>query len=214
MKKVNAKSIIVYLLGLMVMALGIMLMKKAVLGITPVSSVPLSLSEAIPALSFGAWTTVFQVACTVAVIIVEGKITIKNLLLFPMSIIFGMFLDAVAVLMTFKVATLLGRYGILVFGIFVESFGIATVNKVDLMLPSPDTLIRSVSYRVHMDYPLVKNIGDCIWIAIAVTIELTSIHKLQAVYIGTVVAAILMGRFIKFWNITVYKPKKAAAQES
>ena len=45
----------------MTMAVGVVLMKKAALGITPITSLPLALNEVLPVLSLGNWTILFHI---------------------------------------------------------------------------------------------------------------------------------------------------------
>ena len=78
--------------------------------------------------------------------------------------------------------------------------GVALINDADLMLPSPDGLIRTIAAVYHKKYPIVKIIGDCTWVTCAVIIELSVLHRLQAVHVGTVASALRVGRAIKVWN--------------
>ena len=189
-----------YILGLMTMALGVVLMKKAALGITPITSLPLALNEVLPVLSLGNWTILFHILCIIAIIVITRKVEIKTLLMFPVGIAFGYFIDFLLWLWQFETGILWLRVLLLVLGIPVSGLGVALINDADLMLPSPDGLIRTIAAVYHKKYPIVKIIGDCTWVTCAVIIELSVLHRLQAVHVGTVAAALLVGRAIKVWN--------------
>ena len=200
-----------YILGLATMALGVVLMKKATLGITPITSLPLALNEVLPVLSLGNWTILFHILCIVAIILITKKVAIKTLLMFPVGICFGYFIDFLLWLWQFETDVLWLRIILLVVGIPVSGLGVALINDADLMLPSPDGLIRTISSVYHKRYPIVKIIGDCTWVACAVIIELSVLHRLQAVNVGTIASALLVGRTIKIWNQLLFSGDRSVA---
>ena len=200
-----------YILGLATMALGVVLMKKATLGITPITSLPLALNEVLPVLSLGNWTILFHILCIVAIIVITRKVAVKTLLMFPVGICFGYFIDFLLWLWQFETDVLWLRIILLVVGIPVSGLGVALINDADLMLPSPDGLIRTISSVYHKRYPIVKIIGDCTWVACAVIIELSVLHRLQAVNVGTIASALLVGRTIKIWNQLLFSGDRSVA---
>ena len=203
--------IVEYILGLMTMALGVVLMKKAALGITPITSLPLALNEALPRLSLGNWTILFHILCIAAIIVIRKKAELKTLLMLPVGIGFGYFIDLLLWLWSFETDILWLRIALLVAGIPVSGLGVALINDADLMLPSPDGLMRTVAAEYHKKYPVVKIIGDCTWVTAAVIIELSVLHKLTAVHIGTVASALLVGKTIELWNKWLFSGHKAKA---
>ena len=182
------------------MALGVVLMKKAALGITPITSLPLALNEVLPVLSLGNWTILFHILCIIAIIVITRKVAVKTILMFPVGICFGYFIDFLLWLWQFETDILWLRILLLVVGIPVSGLGVALINDADLMLPSPDGLIRTIAAVYNRKSPIVKIIGDCTWVTCAVIIELSVLHRLQAVHVGTVASALLVGRTIKKWN--------------
>ena len=201
------RRMIQYIAGLMTMALGVVLMKKAALGITPITSLPLALNEVLPVLSLGNWTILFHILCIIAIIVIQKRVTVKALLMLPVGIGFGYFIDLLLWLWSFETGTLPLRVLLLVVGIPVSGLGVALINDADLMLPSPDGLIRTISGQFGLKYPVVKICGDCTWVAIAVVIELSVLHRLCAVNVGTVASALLVGRSIKTWNRLLFSRK-------
>lgn len=203
------KRYIEYILGLMTMALGVVLMKKAALGITPITSLPLALNEVLPVLSLGNWTILFHILCIIAIIVITKKVTVKTLLMIPVGIGFGYFIDFLLWLWSFETGSMVLRVVLLVVGIPVSGLGVALINDADLMLPSPDGLLRTISSVYHKKYPVVKICGDCTWVALSVIIELSVLHRLSAVNVGTVASALLVGRSIKAWNTLLFSKKRA-----
>ena len=200
-----------YILGLMTMAAGVVLMKKAALGITPITSLPLALNEVLPVLSLGNWTILFHILCIAGIIVITRKVELKTLLMFPVGIGFGYFIDLLLWLVQAETDLIWLRIILLAVGIPVSGLGVALINDADLMLPSPDGLIRTVAAVYHKKYPIVKIIGDCVWVSCAVIIELSVLHRLQAVHVGTVASALLVGRTIKLWNQLLFSGRDGAA---
>ena len=196
-----------YILGLMTMAFGVVLMKKAALGITPITSLPLALNEVLPVLSLGNLTILFHILCIIAIIVITRKVEMKTLLMFPVGIGFGYFIDLLLWLWQFETGNLGLRLVLLVLGIPVSGLGVALINDADLMLPSPDGLIRTISSVYQKPYAIVKSIGDCTWVLCAVIIELSVLHRLQAVHVGTIASALLVGQTIKVWNKLLFSRK-------
>ena len=193
-----------YILGLATMAVGVVLMKKAALGITPITSLPLALNEVLPVLSLGNWTILFHILCIIAILIIRKKVELKTLLMFPVGICFGYFIDLLLWLWQYETNLIPLRILLLVLAIPVSGLGVALINDADLMLPSPDGLIRTIAAEYNKKYPVVKIIGDCTWVVCAAIIELSVLHRLQAVNIGTVASALLVGRTIKVWNRVLF----------
>ena len=198
-----------YILGLFTMAFGVVLMKKAALGITPITSLPLALNEVLPVLSLGNWTILFHILCIIAILVITRRPAVKTLLMFPVGICFGYLIDLLLWLWSFETDFLLLRILLLVLGIPVSGLGVALINSADLMLPSPDGLIRTISSVYRKPYATVKIIGDCTWVACAVIIELSVLHRLQAVHVGTAASALLVGQTIKIWNRLLFRNKDA-----
>lgn len=202
--------IVKYILGLMTMAVGVVLMKKAALGITPITSLPLALNEVLPALSLGSWTFLFHILCILAIIVITKKAEVKTLLMLPVGIGFGYFIDLLLWIFQMETGLIWARALLLALGIPVSGLGVALINDAGLMLPSPDGLIRTISVHYKKPYPRVKIIGDCVWVAAAAAIELTVLGRLCAVNVGTVISALLVGKTIQMWNRLLFAPKKAA----
>lgn len=200
-----------YVLGLMTMAVGVVLMKKAALGITPITSLPLALNEVLPVLSLGNWTILFHILCIIGIIAVTKTVTVKVLLMLPVGICFGYLIDLLLWCWSFETEILWLRVLLLIVGIPVSGLGVALINNADLMLPSPDGLLRTISSQYQWKYPRVKICGDCLWVLCALTIELTVLHRLQAVNIGTVLSALFVGRTIKLWNQLLFEKTVPAA---
>ena len=187
-----------YIIGLFVMAFGIVLIKKAATGVSPVSVIPAALAEILP-LTFGNTTIIFQVICFILIILVQWKIDVKTILILPVAIVFGYIIDLYMILLTFSDMPLLLCYVICLAGIAATALGIVIIVGANLMLPSPDALLRTISAKYHQPLSRIKMAGDATYVVIAIIIELIFFHRAlshDCVWIGTILSVLLTGRLV------------------
>ena len=99
------KKIILYVLGLFILAMGVAFSVKSNLGVSPVSSVPYVLSRIFP-LSLGFWTVIFYLFCMLLqVFILRREYKIFNLLQIAASFVFGLFTDLTINIISFLPVT-------------------------------------------------------------------------------------------------------------
>lgn len=92
----NAKRIALYLIGLLIIALGINVSKLSGLGISPVSSIPGVLAKQFPNFSLGSMVIIVYCILVLAQAAVLRKgFKIKNTLGVPVALIFGLMVDFV-----------------------------------------------------------------------------------------------------------------------
>ena len=142
-------------------------------------------------------------------IAIMKKVTVKTLLMLPVGIGFGYFIDLLLWMFRMETDVLVLRILLLIVGIPVSALGVALINDADLMLPSPDGLLRTIAAVYNKKYPVVKICGDCLWVSCAIIIELSCFGRLSgAVGFGTIASALLVGRTIKLWNKYVFQREK------
>ena len=101
MRKI-VKRLALYLLGLMLMALGITLLNLSDLGTTPLSSIPYVLSRLLSGsalFTFGRLTLLFHTACALAQVAVRRRVTAQILLQIPLAVVFSALLDLFGILL-------------------------------------------------------------------------------------------------------------------
>ncbi|MCD8134215.1 MAG: DUF6198 family protein [Clostridiales bacterium] len=189
------RHILLYITGLFVMAFGIVLIKKAGVGVSPVSAIPSVLADLLP-LSFGNTTILFQLVCFILIFAVQKKTDVKSLLILPTAIAFGYIIDFYMYLLPSGEPALWLAYVICLAGICATALGISMIVKADLMLPSPDALIRAISLRFTHPLSRVKMEGDGIYVSIALVLELIFFHHPESVWIGTLLSVLLTGRLV------------------
>lgn len=184
-----------YVIGLFVMALGIVLIKQANTGVSPVSVIPSALSNILP-LTFGNTTILFQLFCFVLILVVQREINLKTILIVPLSVVFGYIIDLYMLFLSFDGAAIWLRYLICLLGIAATALGIVIIVGADLMLPAPDALMRTISAVYKKPLSKVKIAGDAVWAVLAIVIELVFCGRVLSVWIGTVLSVLLTGKLV------------------
>jgi len=189
----------IYILGFVVLALGIISNTKSGLGVTPIISIPYAISLIIN-FNFGNASMIMYTVLAIVEYIVKGrKFKLYDLLQIPLSFfltrlfnLFGSFLpDAQTVPM---------RIFCLVVGIVCTGIG-AAMSMNARLVPNPgDGIIQAISDRSKKNPGLVKNIFDIGCVTLTVLIGLLSTGHIVGVNIGTLCAMIGVGRVIAIYD--------------
>ena len=196
MKTSSIRRVFQYIIGLFIMALGIVLIKKADLGMSAISTVPAAISNIVPKLTLGNTTIMFHIAALIAIVIITRKIDIPTLILIPLAFGFGYIIDMYMFLLQFGHMHLIVRILLSFIGTVVSALGITTIGGANLFLPSPDGFMQTISKKLDNPLSKVKMCGDAIWVAATVIIELIAYQKITIVGIGTLISVLFAGKFI------------------
>lgn len=183
-----------YLAGLVCMAIGLVLLKRTVWGVSPITAVPDAVANVTP-LSLGAATILLHLLCVVLQIAVQKKVTVKSLLTMCVGVPFGFLIDFFMWIWNPSLV-LWQKCVALILGIAIQGFGVALISGCDLMLPAPDELNNVISRIYNKKLSNVKMIADALYVAVAVAINLISTHSLASVGISSIASVLLTGRFV------------------
>lgn len=195
--------ILVYVVGMFILALGLTLNTKANLGVSPIISVPYSISQ-ITGLNFGDLTFVVYAMFVVVQIIIH--IRLKNhkriasdILQLPLSLIFTRLLNIFTV--HIPTSQNLGiRFIILTFAIICTGIGAAMSLSMQIVLNPGDGIVQALAERFDKSVGITKNLFDCINLSITLCISLFIAHQIVGVGIGTVIAVVGVGRVIALFH--------------
>ena len=187
-----------YLLGLIIMASGVVLIKQAEVGISPLSAIPAAVSN-LSSYTMGNVTIVFHFFCVLILLLVQKKLTLKAVLILPLSVAFGFIIDLLMRLYTLPEMSLWLRFLVCFFGIVLSGLGIVIIVGADLMLPAPDALLRGISARLKKPLSAVKIWGDITWVFVTLLIELFFAHRIVSIGIGTIFSMFLTGKFVSIF---------------
>lgn len=195
--------ILVYVVGMFILALGLTLNTKANLGVSPIISVPYSISQ-ITGLNFGDLTFVVYAIFVIVQIIIH--IRLKNhkriasdILQVPLSLIFTRLLNIFTVYIPTS-QNLGTRFIILTFAIICTGIGAAMSLSMQIVPNPGDGIVQALAERFDKSVGIAKNLFDCLNLSITLCISLFIAHQIVGVGIGTVIAVVGVGRVIALFH--------------
>lgn len=217
-----------YILGLLILAMGLTLNTKAGLGVSPIISVSYSIST-IFQLNFGDMTLVLYSIFVVAELFLHSirerrrrikgaealaqarkkdlkLILLMDVLQIPLSLIFTRFLNVFGSLLpdfssdTEGLQELPLRLLVLILAIILTGVG-ASMSLSMRIVPNPgDGIVQAIADCIHKNVGFTKNCFDLFNITVTIILGLTLAGHLVGVGIGTVVAVIGVGRIIALFQ--------------
>ncbi len=194
MKSKYMHKMLLYVLGLALMAIGVMLSVRSDLGISPVNSIAYVVSV-LSGIEQGYVTSVyFCLFIALQVVVYKDALKPSLILQFVFSIIFGYFLLFFNSLFSFSVPDLLiNRFLMLSASIVIISIGLFLYLEADLVPMPAEGLLLALVRRSGRPFSKIKVLFDCTIVALTILISFLGSGGLIGVGIGTVTAAIGIG---------------------
>lgn len=196
-----------YFGGMLIMTLGVAVSVKSGLGVSPISSVPYTMTV-VSGMELGLATTIFSVAAALLEIpVLRKKYKAFNLLQIPVSIVFGAFMTFCVKLVrqipdpssfVFKLILAVISTVIVAAGVFLY------VSSELIPLPTEGFLI-AITQVTDYRFAALKVIGDVAMVLISLITCMIVLHAFGSIGIGTVISAILVGNEVKILT-KLYKP--------
>lgn len=195
------------LAAVLINSASVVLMLRSGSGISAISSVPYGFSVAFPFLSLGTWNYLFQTLLVLVLMLLRRRFVPEYLLSFAVGFCFGCLMD-----LHERWAALLPQTPALCAVYFVVSyaalcFGVALSNRCRLPIAPTDLFSREVADIFHIPYPRVKIPFDVLCLCTTAAITHFLAGGISGLGIGTVVAALTMGKTIGI--ITKWIDKRA-----
>lgn len=198
-----SRRYLLFLCAVFINAFSIALITKAMLGTSPISSVPFVLSLFTP-WSMGLHTIFFNFLFIILEMLMMKRNEIREkkyelLLQVPITICFGLFIDLSMYALGWvhpehyvvQVLTLL-------LGCFILGLGISFEVKADVAMVTGEYLVQVMSRFFHREFGLVKVCFDVTLVIMACILSLLFLPGLEGVREGTVVAALSVGPVVHF----------------
>ncbi len=187
-----------YLIGLFIMTIGIALSVKSNLGVSPVSSIPYTIT-CVWNIEMGKATILFHCGLVLLqIILMRKRFRLRNLLQIVVGIVFGYFTTFCNYLADFLPSTdnlVIRIFMVLLSTVFV-AFGIFLYMPADVMPLAGEGTMQAISALTGIAFSKVKIIFDVSMVVISLLTCLLMIHSLGSVGIGTVISALLVGTIL------------------
>ncbi len=184
-----------YLIGLFIMTLGVAMSVKSNLGVSPVSSIPYTIT-CILGIEMGKATILFHIfLVAVQIILLRNNFKAKSFLQIVIGVVFGYFTTFCNSLFAPlpNPENLLVRLLMILGSTVLVAIGIFFYLPADIIPLAGEGAMQAVSDITHIEFSKVKIGFDSTMVLISLISCLTILHRLGSVGIGTVLAAILVG---------------------
>jgi uncharacterized protein len=197
MKKIKIYNLIIFIAGLSLLSLGIQLVIKSNFGVSVATSPPYILSLYFKSITFGQWNYIAHGFVLLLLVITVKKLTVKYLMSFMVSFLFGMTLDLFnLVLIPVQIETILGRIGLFAAGTIAISIGVASFIKSNYPILPFDTFVKEVSLVKSIGIAKFKTGFDLVCFTISLILSITFFGGIKGINIGTFVSAVILGTMI------------------
>jgi uncharacterized membrane protein YczE len=225
-QKLTARFIF-YLLGMVILALGISLNAKTSLGVSPIISTAYCVS-AISGYNFGNMTFVLYTLLVCVEIIIHLSRKLKkqaalDCLQVVVSLVFTRFLNVFDALIPnlgseemkgTLIGSLGGRIGMLLVAIVLTGIGAALSLNMRI-IPNPgDGIVQTIADAAGKDNGFVKNCVDITCVIVTCLTGLVFARRIIGIGIGTLMAMIGVGRVIAVFNRLTRKQTEALLERA
>lgn len=203
MNKYMSRRYILFAVSLFVNAMGIAFITKALLGISPITSVTYVLSMFTP-LTIGQWTIVLNLLFVLFELPFMTRKELKDdlrmfLLQIPISLCFGTFIDlSMNMLYWLEPVKYIDQIIYLLVGCVILAAGITLEVKANVAMMAGEYFVRVISQRFHGEFGYVKLCFDITLVCIACLFSICFMSGIYGVREGTVAAALLVGPIVHF----------------
>lgn len=211
------KRVLLYCVGLFIMAMGVSFSGTADLGMSPVNSIPYVLSEIFTFLTMGTWIIIiFSMYIVVQFLILGHDLQPWRVLQLVCTALFGVFTDFTNMLaarflpdpsaLDLPAAGIYGmRLLYLVISMALIALGILFYLAPDLISLPGEGIMQVIADKCNQPLPVVKMCFDCTVSVIALVISLIYFRQFHGIREGTVIAAIGVGKILSLY--APLKPK-------
>lgn len=195
-----------YLLGMVLLALGLTLNTKTGLGASAIVSVPFTVSQG-TGWDFGNLTLVVYCLFVAAQFLIKGKNRRwTDLLQIPLSIVFTQFLNIFAAAIPYQSGNLPADIALLVVAIIFTGIGAAMTVAMQL-IPNPgDGIVGTIAAVTGKELGFCKNCFDLGCVSLSLIIGLCFGDPLLGVGLGTLISMVGVGRAIAGFNYLCKRP--------
>lgn len=205
-KRTLTNRLVCYFVGLFIMTIGIALSVKSDLGVSPVSSIPYTLTVCW-GVEMGRATILFHcVLILIQILILRKNFKLKSLLQLPVGIVFGYFTTFCNSLVERLPSTdnYFIRICMILISVVLVAVGIFMYLPADIMPLAGEGVMQAVADTIKMEFSKVKVAFDITMVVISLATCLIVLHTLGSVGAGTAISAILVGVVIgqieKLWS--------------
>ena len=195
--RILGKRVIFYVLGILILALGVSVSVSSNLGVAPVSSVAMVLSRILQVELGNMSIIVFAVYVLIQILLLGKKFPPVQLLQVVCALLFGKFVTLTSALISWWKP---GSYPEQLLMILLSTVGIKLYLTANIVPQAAEGLVQTIAAKGGWKIPDVKNVFDITSVAVALILSLVCTGEVIGLREGTVIAALGVGRVMALLN--------------
>ena len=190
-----------FTLGVCINSFGVAFITKAALGTSPISSIPYVLEMAFPP-TFGETTfAVNTLYVIIQAVLLRRDFKPIQLLQLVVNLVFSALIDvSMGILGWLNPTTLPLQVASLLLGCAILGFGVAVEVAPNVIVVPGEGIVRAISAVLKKPFGTVKICFDTTLVVIACILSFIFFGYLNGLGVGTIVAALVVGRFCNLYN--------------
>lgn len=187
--------LLAYVAGLFIMTIGVSMSVKSNLGVSPVSSIPYTIT-CITGLEMGKATILFHIVLVIMqIIILRRAFKVKNLLQIVVGVMFGYFTTFSNYLFSFLPTpdNMAVRIAMILCSTVLVAVGIFFYLPADIVPLAGEGAMKAISDTTSIVFNKVKMGFDITMVIVSLTSCLIVLKRMGSVGIGTIIAAVMVG---------------------
>ena len=204
-KKQMAFRLLIYAAGLIILACGITMNTKTGMGVSPIISVPYSISE-IWGLNFGNMTFIVYTIFVIIQSALMRRITLDLILQLPLSLVFTRFLNLFDMILPESGSYIWEKLLMLAVAISLTGIGIIMSVRTDFVPNPGDGIVNEIAVVIKKSMGFTKNCFDLLNLCISCSVGMIFAGHLIGIGLGTVLTMLLTGRAVALFSFIFLKP--------
>ena len=204
-KKQMAFRLLIYAAGLIILACGITMNTKTGMGVSPIISVPYSISE-IWGLNFGNMTFIVYTIFVIIQAVLMRRITLDLILQLPLSLVFTRFLNLFDMILPESGSYIWEKLLMLAVAISLTGIGIIMSVRTDFVPNPGDGIVNEIAVVIKKSMGFTKNCFDLLNLCISCSVGMIFAGHLIGIGLGTVLTMLLTGRAVALYSFIFLKP--------
>ncbi len=189
------KRILLYILGMNIMAIGIVLNTRTDLGVAAISSVPFAYSILLN-MSLGLTTFILYIIFILVQCSLLKKLDITLFLQIPMAILVSIFIEIYDIIIPHTKLIFAIAFIVLLISNSLTGVGVYLMTKSDLILDPGNGIVETLCKVLNKPFSYLRIRFDIMLVIFTCLSGLIIKHKIVGIGLGTIVSAYLIGKMV------------------
>lgn len=189
-----------YMIGIILLAVGLTLNTKASLGVAPVITLPFVIASILPIDFATATFSVYFIFVCIQLALNRNRPKIKILLQFPFSFFFSLLLRLFSALLAINISGKAQGLLLLAASIVITAGGICLMVNMNYIANPADGLAHTIADSLNKNTGTGKNILDCSCVLFSCVLIIATGTSRSAIGVGTLISMIGVGRILALFN--------------